>query len=89
MTYCHVHGFDWQVKLNLNEDIAEEEEEEEEEEPIPQISPPRKEPPPPKPVDTTLSSTTDNQVLRDFLSGDHCLQGVSDNHANCGFFLFI
>lgn len=72
----HPYAKSYTVKINLNEDIAEEEEEEEEEEEaVPKIPPTRKEPPPPKPVDTTLSSTTDNQVLRDFLSGDHCLQG--------------
>ncbi|KAJ8309266.1 hypothetical protein KUTeg_014140 [Tegillarca granosa] len=48
--------------------------EEEEEEPEPNI--------PDKPtvnqrVDTTLGETTDKQVLREFLSGDYCLQGGS------------
>ena len=31
---------------------------------------------PPKP-DSTLTDTTDKQVVREFLSGDYCFQGVS------------
>ncbi|XP_061173865.1 endoplasmic reticulum lectin 1-like [Saccostrea echinata] len=61
--------------VQIHPEEEEEEQEEEEEETTPTSQPPKKEPPPPKPVDNTLTSTTDNQVLRDFLSGDHCLQG--------------
>ncbi|KAK3093191.1 hypothetical protein FSP39_012445 [Pinctada imbricata] len=56
------------TKVKVKEE--EEDEEEEEVEEVNTGTPSR-----PKRVDTTLSATTDKQVLRDFLSGDHCLQG--------------
>jgi hypothetical protein len=41
---------------------------------------------PPKP-DSTLTDTTDKQVVREFLSGDYCFQGVSIDMMK--YFIFI
>ncbi|XP_069117827.1 endoplasmic reticulum lectin 1-like [Argopecten irradians] len=52
--------------------IPDDAEEEEKTAPEPQIQPPKFSVP-----DKTLGDTTDKQVLREFLSGSHCLQGGS------------
>ena len=46
------------------------------EDPIPKPTSPPKQTEAQKP-DTTLTDTTDKQVLREFLSGVYCFQGVS------------
>ena len=60
----------------MEKEVQEDEEEEEEEDQEDTTAQPQR--PAPQRVDTTISKNTDKQVLRDFLSGDHCLQGVRD-----------